>query len=136
MIELTIEYFSFLLQARHSAPPVPIYITVDPDSPAYVVYHDHSYFIRHESNNSSNGNPPKSQSQIPEKSSLPSVQVLNQLLLEHQQKTKNSQSNSPSTPIDFTAILRALLVKQGHHLPSALTTDHPTPSTPSSTAAL
>lgn len=126
----------FYFQARHSAPPAPIYITVDPDSPAYVVYHDHSYFIRHESNNSSNENSQKRQSHIPEKSSLPSVQVLNQLLLKHQQTTKNSQSNSPNTPIDFTAILRALLVKQGHHLPSTLTTDHPTPSTPSSTAAL
>ena len=120
----------FFFQARHSAPPVPIYITVDPDSPAYVVYHDHSYFIRHESNNSTNENSHKRQSQIPEKSTLPSVQVLNQLLLEHQQKTKNSQTNSPNpSSIDFTAILRALLVKQGHHLPSTLTTDQTTPST-------
>lgn len=131
------QLFSF--QARHSAPPVPIYITVDPDSPAYVVYHDHSYFIRHESNNSSVDNGQKrqssAQSQMQEKPSLPSVQVLNQLLLEHQQKNKNPQTNSTTTPIDFTAILRALLVKQGHHLPSTLTTDH-TPSPPSSTAAL
>ncbi len=119
---------------------MPIYITVDPDSPAYVVYHDHSYFIRHETNNnnSSIDTTQKRKSQIQDKSSLPSVQVLNQLLLEHQQKTKNSQTNSntsSSTPIDFTAILRALLVKQGHHLPSTLTNDK-TSSPPSSTTAL
>jgi hypothetical protein len=47
------------------------------------------------------------------------------LLLEHQQKTKNSPSNSsinPSTSttttIDFSAILRALLAKQGQHITS------------------
>ncbi|CAF0948752.1 unnamed protein product [Adineta steineri] len=117
-------------RARHSTPSVPIYITVDPDSPASIVYHDHSYFIRHESINSSIDNAQRrkssipiinnSQSQVQEKSSLPSVQVLNQLLFEHQQKTKNSQTDSSTStsPIDFTAILRALLVKQGHHLPS------------------
>jgi hypothetical protein len=60
---------------------------------------------------------------------LPTVQVLNKLFLDHQQKTKTSQTDSPTTPIDFTAILRALLVKQGHHL-------HDNPSSPpSSTAA-
>ncbi len=123
---------------------MPIYITVDPDSPAYVVYHDHSYFIRHETNNNNSSidttQKRKSviQSQIQDKSTLPSVQVLNQLLLEHQQKTKNSQTDSTTsspTPIDFTAILRALLVKQGHHLPSTLTNDK-TPSSPSSTTTL
>ncbi|CAF0925324.1 unnamed protein product [Adineta steineri] len=118
-------------RARHSTPSVPVYITVDPDSPASIVYHDHSYFIRHESTNSSIDNAQRRKSSIPiinnsqshqvqEKSSLPSVQVLNQLLFEHQQKTKNSQTDSSTStsPIDFTAILRALLVKQGHHLPS------------------
>ncbi len=114
---------------------MPIYITVDPDSPAYVVYHDHSYFIRHETNDNTQKRKSSIQSQLQDKSTLPSVQVLNQLLLEHQQKTKTSQTNSTPTPIDFTAILRALLVKQGHHLPSTLNNDN-TPSTPSSTAAL
>ncbi|UJR23552.1 hypothetical protein I4U23_026540 [Adineta vaga] len=124
-------------RARHSAPSMPIYITVDPDSPAYIVYHDHSYFIRHES---TNDNVQRRKSSIPtntnnnsqlkpvqEKTSSPSVAVLNQLLLEHQQKTKSSQPNtstSSSNSIDLTAILRALLLKQGHHLPP-----------PSSTAA-
>ncbi len=114
---------------------------MDPDSPAYIVYHDHSYFIRHETSNSSIDNTQKRkssiQSQVEVKSSLPTVQVLNRLLLEHQQKTKNSQTDSTTsttTPIDFTAILRALLVKQGHHLPSTITNDT-TPSSPSSTAA-
>jgi len=126
-------------RARHSAPPhssVPIYITLDPNSPAYIVYHDHSYFIRHETTNSSIDNTQKRKSQIQDKSTLPTVQALNKLLLEHQQKTKNSQINSSTTttttttPLDFTAILRALLVKQGHHL-----TNDNTPSPPSSTAA-
>jgi hypothetical protein len=51
------------------------------------------------------------------------VQVLNRLLLEHQQKTKTSPSDSSINPsvsstntIDFSAILRALLAKQGHHV--------------------
>jgi hypothetical protein len=63
------------------------------------------------------------QPQIQQQTSLPSVQVLNRLLLEHQQKTKNSPSDSsinPSTSakntIDFSAILRALLAKQGQHI--------------------
>ena len=109
---------------------MPIYITVDPDSPASSVYHDHSYFIRHESTNTSIDNIQRRKSSMPinhtqsqvqqEKSSLPSVEILNQLFLEHQKKAKTSQSSSSpaSTPLDFTAILRALLVKQGQHLPS------------------
>jgi hypothetical protein len=50
------------------------------------------------------------------------------LLLEHQQKTKTSETDS-TTPLDFTAILRALLVKQGH------LNDTTPPPPPSSTAA-
>ncbi|CAF0852742.1 unnamed protein product [Rotaria sp. Silwood1] len=136
-------------RARHSAPSVPIYITVDPDSPAYVVYHDHSYFIRHDSIDDTQRRktsiPTNNiQSSIQEDSSLPSVQVLNQLLLEHPQKTKISQSDAltSTTPIDFTAILRALLAKQGHQLTSTIpketieTKIHDnTSSSPSSTAA-
>ncbi|CAF5153795.1 unnamed protein product, partial [Rotaria magnacalcarata] len=107
--------------------PVPIYITVDPNSPAYVVYHDHSYFIRNESiddiqrrKTSMSTNPIRPH--IQEKTPLPSVQVLNQLILEHPQKTKISPSDSTTStaPIDFTAILRALLVKQGHQLTSTI----------------
>jgi hypothetical protein len=120
---------------------MPIYITVDPDSPASIVYHDHSYFIRHESTDNTQRRKSSipintTQSQVQEKASLPSVQVLNQLLFDHQQKTKNSQSDSSTStnPIDFTAILRALLVKQGHHLPSK--EPQINDSTPSSTAAL
>jgi hypothetical protein len=114
------------VQARHSAPSAPIYITVDPDSPAYIVYHDHSYFIRHESSNPSVDNPQRRQtsisvsnSQAPSQSK-PSVAVLNQLFLEHQQKAKSSQSDTSTSTstLDFAAILRALLVKQGHHVPS------------------
>ncbi|CAF2415814.1 unnamed protein product [Rotaria sp. Silwood2] len=111
-------------RARHSVPPVPIYITVDANSPAYVVYHDHSYFIRHESidelQRRKTSIPTNNiQSNIEEK---PSVQVLNQLLLERPQKTKifQSDSSTSTTPIDFTAILRALLVKQGHQLTSTI----------------
>ncbi|CAF4465651.1 unnamed protein product [Rotaria socialis] len=114
-------------RARHSAPPVPIYIAVDPNSPAYIVYHDHSYFIRNESiddiqrrKTSMPTNPIRPH--IQEKPPLPSVQVLNQLILGHPQKTKISPSNSTTstTPLDFTAILRALLVKQGHQLTSTV----------------
>jgi hypothetical protein len=92
---------------------MPIYITIDRKSPASSIYHDHSYFIRYEStidktnrdkstvlNNNTNN-----QSQLQPKSSLPSVQVLNQLLLDHQQKS------SSTIPIDFTDILHALLTK-------------------------
>ncbi|CAF0791155.1 unnamed protein product [Adineta ricciae] len=118
-------------RARHSAPPVPIYITVDPNSPAYIVYHDHSYFIRHESTNSSNENSQRRKPTISitnnpshstqEKPASTSVAALNQLFLEHQQKSKTSQSetstSSSSNTVDLTAILRALLIKQGHHLP-------------------
>jgi hypothetical protein len=135
-----------IFKARHSTTAVPIYITIDPNSPASIVYHDHSYFIRHESTNSSLNsstdnihrrkssisntksiinNQPQTQQQQQQQTSLPSVQVLNRLLLEHQQKTKNSPSDSsinPSTSstntIDFSAILRALLAKQGHHITS------------------
>jgi hypothetical protein len=128
-------------RARHSTTSVPIYITIDPNSPASIVYHDHSYFIRHEpilsSLNTSTDNPHRRKSLIsntkptitnpppplPSQTSLPSVQVLNRLLLEHQQKMKNSSSDSsvnPSTSstntIDFSAILRALLAKQSHHI--------------------
>lgn len=122
-------------RARHSTAPVPIYITMDPDSPAFIVYHDHSYFIRHEStNNSLNSSVDQThrrksslpaaktvEKQPPTQSCLPSVQVLNRLLLEHQQKKRNSPSDSTVQPgtsttsnLDFSAILRALLAKQGH----------------------
>ncbi|CAF0754590.1 unnamed protein product [Rotaria sordida] len=114
-------------RARHSTSSVPIYITVDPNSPAYVVYHDHSYFVRLESINSSVDDVQRRKTSIPinniqEKPSLPSVQVLNQLLLERPQIAKISQSDSSTStnPIDITAILRALLVKQGHQLTSTI----------------
>jgi len=125
-------------RARHSTTSVPIYITIDPNSPASIVYHDHSYFIRHESTNSSlntstdNTNRRKSlisntkptlNNPSPQTTNLPSVQVLNRLLLEHQQKTKASSSDSSINPptsttntIDFSAILRALLAKQNHQI--------------------
>lgn len=127
----------------------PIYITIDPNSPAFIVYHDHSYFIRHEPTNSSSDNVNRRKSStsntkpvntiqhhlhqqqqsqtrpISQQGSLPSVQVLNRLLLEHQQKLKNSSTDStvnPSQPstntIDISAILRALLAKQNHHISS------------------
>ncbi len=90
---------------------MPIYITVDPDSPAYIVYHDHSYFIRHETANSTIENSQKRKSAIPsrvqDKSTLPTVQALNQLLHEHQQKAKNSQTNSSTSTtssIDLTQV--------------------------------
>ncbi|CAF3552866.1 unnamed protein product [Rotaria sordida] len=134
-------------RARHSTTSVPIYITIDPNSPEFIVYHDHSYFIRHESINSSTDNIPRRKSSISNTKSiiniqtstehhhhqqqqtcLPSVQVLNRLLLEHQQKMKNSSSDSsinPSTSstntIDFSAILRALLAKQGHRITTTTT---------------
>ncbi|CAM4743737.1 unnamed protein product [Rotaria magnacalcarata] len=154
-------------RGRHSTTPVPIYITIDPSSPAFIVYHDHSYFIRHESTNSSLNSstdnihrrkssisntkftansqtrietsplppppPPPSppptpqQKQQQQQNCLPSVQVLNRLLLEHQQKMKNSSSDSsinPSTSstntIDLSTILRALLAKQGHHITTSI----------------
>ncbi|CAF2892560.1 unnamed protein product [Rotaria sp. Silwood2] len=132
-------------RARHSTTSVPIYITIDPNSPAFIVYHDHSYFIRHESNNSSADNVSRRKSSISnaksiintqtpteqqpqpqeqqQKTCLPSVQVLNRLLIEHQQKMKSSSSDSSinfstssTNAIDFSAILRALLAKQGHHI--------------------
>jgi len=66
-------------------------------------------------------NQPQIQQQ--QQTNLPTVQVLNRLLLEHQQKTKNSPSDSSmnssttsTNTIDFSAILRALLAKQGHHI--------------------
>ena len=54
---------------------------------------------------------------------IPPVQLLNRLLLEHQQKMKNSSVNSSSSnsstsspnSIDLSAILRALLAKQNQH---------------------
>jgi len=75
------------------------------------------------------------------------VQVLNRLLLEHQQKTKNSPSDSsinPSTSstntIDFSAILRALLAKQNHHISTiekqVNDNTENTPSLPSSTQSI
>lgn len=117
------EYVPTTKRARHSAPSGPIYITVDPGSPAYIVYHDHSYFIRHENNETSSKRKSTIQSQIEGKQTLPTVQVINQFILEHQQKTKSSPADSTNTTVDITAILRALLVKQGH-----LTNDN-TPST-------
>ena len=135
-------------RARHSTASVPIYITIDPDSPAFIVYHDHSYFIRHESTTtslaSSVDQPQRRKSSLPSakpvekqphaQSCLPSVQVLNRLLLEHQQKKKNSPSD-PSVPpatsttsnLDFSAILRALLAKQGQSqaMVEKVRNDHP-----------
>ena len=80
-----------------------------------------------------------------QQTTLPSVQLLNRLLFEHQQKTKNSSVDSsinPSTSspnsIDLSAILRALLAKQGQRSAPAEThvndtIDNPPP--PSSAAA-
>ncbi|CAF0760190.1 unnamed protein product [Adineta steineri] len=151
-------------RARHSTTSVPIYITIDPNSPASIVYHDHSYFIRHESTNSStdnihkrksslsntkssinnNNNQSQNQPQPQQQTSLPTVQVLNRLLLEHQQKTKNSSTNSSITPstsstnsIDFSAILRALLAKQGQHITTVeKNVDHNTENTLSSSQSV
>ena len=113
---------------------------MDPDSPAFIVYHDHSYFIRHESinapHNSSTDHVHQRKSSISDTKSTvniqtqlqqkqqqtcpSSVQVLNRFLLEHQQKIKTSSSDPSSTlssnTIDFSAIFRALLAKQGHHM--------------------
>ena len=59
------------------------------------------------------------QAEIHEKTTLPSVQILNQLVLERQQKATNSLSDSSTaTTLDFTTILRALLSKQGRQLVS------------------
>ncbi|CAF4469601.1 unnamed protein product, partial [Adineta steineri] len=68
----------------------------------------------------------------------------NRLLLEHQQKTKNSSTNSsinPSTSstnsIDFSAILRALLAKQGQHITTVeKNVDHNTENTLSSSQSV
>lgn len=108
---------------------MPIHITIDPNSPAYVVYHDHSYFIRHETISNSTDDVQRRKTSVPinnikpiiqEKPSLPSVQVLNQFLLERPQITKTSQSDlsTSTTSIDLTTFLRALLVKQRHQLTS------------------
>ena len=143
--------FFLFSKARHSALLSPIYITVDPNSPAYVVYHDHSYFIRYESINSSMDDIQQrkssltisnNQDKIREKPTLPSVQILNQLVLERQQKATNSLSDSSTaTTLDFTTILRALLSKQGHQLVSTKSQEiideklnHDTSSSPSPTA--
>ena len=138
----------------------PTYITVDPNSPAFLVYHDHSYFIRHESThpptetshrrkaststvtNNSTTTPittvKHSHSQSSANGSLPSVQVLNQLLLQHQQRSQLSTSvtSSSPTPADLAAILRALLNKQAHHLPAPLSKDPPDTNVPDATSPL
>ena len=126
-------------QARHSTAPVPIYITMDPNSPAFIVYHDHSYFIRHESTNNSLSTPtdtthrrksaivhpkpsPSTASQLQQQqqkptTTLPTVDTLNRLLLEHRSHLQSTlPSTSSTTGIDLAAILRALLAKQGHQL--------------------
>ena len=148
----------------------PTYITVDANSPAFVVYHDHSYFIRHESTHPTTdtnhrrkastptvtNNPTTSTSTVNHSQSqppvngkqLPSVQVLNQLLLQHQQQqqqknpTSTSVSSSSASTMDLAAILRAFLHKQTHHLPTPLAREtietnitDAASSLPSSTAA-
>ncbi|CAF0743398.1 unnamed protein product [Adineta ricciae] len=142
-------------RARHSTPSVPIYITIDPNSPASIVYHDHSYFIRHESTDTNRRKTaiPISKPSLPTiqpqthpqpQTSLPTVQVLNRLLLERQQKLRNSTTDpstsssttatTTTTAIEFSAILRALLGKQGQHITIENKLDQNTETTlPSST---
>jgi len=138
-------------RSRHTISNVPTYITIDPNSPASLVYHDHSYFIRHESNvnGHENGNRRKTSicptttttttTTTTSSQNLPTVQVLNQLFLENQQKTRISQSVSTTSPssLDLAAILRALLSKQKHDLSTPIESNlnDSTSSLPPSTAA-
>jgi hypothetical protein len=116
---------------------MPILGSVRSDSAAYHVYHDHSYFIRHESTNASidivhrrkallvkqidcstdNGQTTTSHdcqhNESSTDASLPTVQVLNQLFRQNQEKMSMSPSVcSSSSTIDFAALLRVLLSQQ------------------------
>lgn len=110
-------------------------MTIDPNSPAFIVYHDHSYFIRHESNTATFNDTHRRKTtthvpliaqniQIkpkpePNKSATnetsTTVEVLQNLLRENQQTNRNSGS--------FTTIIQVLLAKQKEHLSTNLPKD-------------